>query len=96
MICIYTVSFFGHRELSDAFEVERSLKKIIRELISTKEYVEFLIGRNGEFDMLASSVIRREISDNGYGNASHILVLPCLVVRVRGSAKLTVFRMSCC
>lgn len=73
---IYTVSFFGHRELSGAFEVERSLKKIIRELISTKEYVEFLIGRNGEFDMLASSVIRREISDNGYGNASHILVLP--------------------
>lgn len=34
------------------------------------------MGHNGDFDTLASSVIRREISSNDYGNASLILVLP--------------------
>lgn len=73
---IYTVSFFGHRELYDVFETEKRLDKLVRELIYTKEYVEFLVGRNGDFDTLVSSVIRRAIKDNDYGNASHTLVLP--------------------
>ncbi len=76
MINVYTVSFFGHRELSDAFEAERLLEKLVGELIRTKEYIEFLVGHNGDFDTLASSVIRREMSANDYGNASLILVLP--------------------
>lgn len=73
---IYTVSFFGHRELCDFFEVEKSLDKLVRELIHTKEYVEFLVGRNGEFDTLVSSVIRKTMRENNYGNALHTLVLP--------------------
>ncbi len=73
---IYTVSFFGHREISDSIEVEKRLDKLVRELIRTKEYVEFLVGRNGNFDTLVSSVIRRAIAELDYGNASHILVLP--------------------
>lgn len=73
---IYTVSFFGHKELCDFFEVEKSLDKLVRELIHTKEYVEFLVGRNGEFDTLVSSVIRKVMRENDYGNASHTLVLP--------------------
>ena len=32
MINVYTVSFFGHRELSDAFEAERRLEKLVGEL----------------------------------------------------------------
>lgn len=47
---IYTVSFFGHRELPNMFELEDKLMSILRELISKKEYVEFLVGRNGDFD----------------------------------------------
>lgn len=73
---IYTVSFFGHREISDSIEVEKRLDKLVRELIRTKEYVEFLVGRNGDFDTLVSSVIRKAIAELDYGNASHILVLP--------------------
>ena len=49
---IYTVSFFGHRELPNMFELEDKLMSILRELISKKEYVEFLVGRNGDFDQL--------------------------------------------
>lgn len=73
---IYTVSFFGHRKITDSIEIEKRLDKLVRELIRTKEYVEFLVGRNGEFDTLVSSVIRRAIAELDYGNASHILVLP--------------------
>lgn len=55
---IFTVCFFGHREIENALEVERSLEKTVTELIQTKEYVQCLVGREGEFDILAASVVR--------------------------------------
>ena len=73
---IYTVSFFGHRELPNMFELEDKLMSIFRELINTKEYVEFLVGRDGDFDQLCSSTIRKAIELYACGNTSHILVLP--------------------
>lgn len=72
----FTVSFFGHREMENAFEVEARLEKIVTELIRNKEYVEFLVGRDGEFDLLASSVIRRCARRYGNANTSLVLVLP--------------------
>lgn len=72
----FTVSFFGHREIENSFEVERRLEKIIINLIRSKEYVEFLVGRDGEFDLLASSVIKRCIKKYGRDNTSFVLVLP--------------------
>ena len=56
---LFTVSFFGHRQIDDPFLIERQLESIIRELLLTKEYVEFLVGRDGEFDQLVSSTVRR-------------------------------------
>ena len=73
---IYTVSLFGHRRLSDPFKAEQKLHTIVRDLLLQKEYVDFLIGRDGEFDILAASVIRNCIKQFGSGNASLILVLP--------------------
>lgn len=73
---ICTVSLFGHRELSYNIEIEKQLNKLVRELICSKEYVEFLVGRNGDFDTLSSSVIRRAMRDNDYGNAALTLILP--------------------
>ena len=73
---IYTVTFFGHRHLSDPFVVEEQLETILHDLITTKEYVDFLVGRDGEFDQLVSSAIRRAVDAYGCGNTSHILVLP--------------------
>ena len=73
---IYTVSFFGHRQLSDIFSIERKLKSILSELINTKEYIEFLVGRDGDFNQLVSSTIREIVNAHEYGNTSHILVLP--------------------
>lgn len=72
----YTVSFFGHRHLDNSFLVEQRLESLIRELISTKAYVEFLVGRDGEFDQLVASTVRRckrAIRDD---NSALVLVLP--------------------
>ena len=41
---LFAVSFFGHRQVDDPFLIERQLESIIRELLLTKEYVEFLVG----------------------------------------------------
>ena len=73
---IYTVSFFGHRELPQMWRYESVLEKHIRTLIDSHEYVDFLVGRDGDFDHLASSTIIRCAAALDYGNTRHILVLP--------------------
>lgn len=55
----YTVSFFGHRQIDNPFQVEQQLEKLISDLLRHKEFVEFLVGRDGEFDQLVSSTVRR-------------------------------------
>ena len=72
----YTVSFFGHRQIERPFEVEERLEKIIRELIRSKEYVEFLVGRNGEFDQMVASTVRRVKKAVDDANSALVLVLP--------------------
>lgn len=73
---IYTVSFFGHREVERVAVIESKLDQLLHDLITQKQYVEFLVGRDGEFDLLAASAIRRAVKQYGYGNTSIILVLP--------------------
>ena len=80
---IFTVSFFGQKEITDLLYVETALEKEVRDLIMTKEYVEFLVGRQGEFDMLVSSTIRRVKRELDYGNTSLVLVLPRLTAEYR-------------
>jgi len=78
MIDVYTVCFFGRRQLDDLIGVERRLERIIRKLLAEREYVEFLVGRNGEFDQAASSTIlrlKRTVRDD---NNALVLVLPYL------------------
>ena len=53
MLNIFTVSFFGHRSIERVSEIENRLDKLLHDIITQKEYVEFLIGRDGEFDLLA-------------------------------------------
>lgn len=80
---IYTVSFFGHREVERASEIEGRLDLLLHDLITQKEYVEFLIGRDGEFDLLAASAIRRAVKQYDYSNTSLILVLPYMKAEYR-------------
>ena len=84
---IYTVSFFGHREIENALEVEGKLEAKITELIQTKQYIEFLFGREGEFDILAASVVKRVKKQMDYGNCSLIWVLPYMKAEFRDNEK---------
>ena len=80
---IYTVSFFGHREVEGASDIESRLDRLLHDLITQKQYVEFLIGRDGEFDLLVASAIRRAVKQYGCGNTSLILVLPYMKAEYR-------------
>ena len=84
---IFTVSFFGHREIENALEVERKLETKITELIQTKQYIEFLVGREGEFDILAASVVKRVKKQMDYANCSLIWVLPYMKAEFRDNEK---------
>ena len=76
MLDIYTVTFFGHRTLPNMFALEDKIIAILREIINTHEYVEFLVGRDGDYDQLVASTVKAAIRDYASGNASLILVLP--------------------
>lgn len=80
---IYTVSFFGHREVERALEIESRLDQLLHDLITQKQYIEFLVGRDGEFDLLAASAIRRAVKQYDYSNTSLILVLPYMKAEYR-------------
>lgn len=56
---IYTVCFFGHRYIDEPDRIDLQVYKLICDLIRSKEYVDFLIGRDGDFDQLVSSAIIR-------------------------------------
>ena len=62
IINIYTVSLFGHRYIEHHSKTEDKLDKILSDLICEKEYVDFLIGKDGEFDILAASAIKKAVN----------------------------------
>ena len=73
---IFTVSLFGHRQINDWRLLDCLLFPKIKELIQNKTYVSFLIGRNGDFDEYAASVIKSVQKETGYENSEMNLVLP--------------------
>jgi len=76
MHSVFTVAFFGHRYVDNVLEIESLLEEQIRKLINEKEYVEFLVGRNGDFDRCVSSVVFRMRKKYKNDNSALILVLP--------------------
>ena len=76
---IYRVSFIGHRQIDRFRFVEEHLDQIISELLNNKEYVEFYVGRNGDFDTMVASAVKRGQKAYGAANSSLILVLPYTV-----------------
>lgn len=74
---VCTVAFFGHRTISgNPFRIEELLDEHIRTLLREHEYVEFLVGRNGEFDQYAASAVWRCRKKYRGDNSSLVLVLP--------------------
>lgn len=81
----FTVAFFGHRVIKTPIIMEKQLEKIIIRLLQENEYVTFLVGRDGEFDQLVSSVIRRCKRSVRRDNSAHVWVLPYQTAELRDS-----------
>ena len=73
---IYSVAFFGHRYVENIIKVEDLLEDQIRKLIDENEYVDFLVGRNGDFDQCVSSSVLRVRKKHRDDNSALVLVLP--------------------
>ena len=72
----YTVSFFGHRYIDNILLVEEILEEQIYTLLKEKEYVIFLLGRNGDFDQCVASTVKRVQKNYRDDNSELTLVLP--------------------
>ena len=72
----YSVTFFGHREVDDLSRIEKKLFPILKNILNSENYVEFYIGRNGEFDEFVASIIKMAKKEIRGDNSSLILVLP--------------------
>ena len=87
MLDTYTVSFFGHRQLDDLFAAEAEVENLIVRLMNEKEYVEFLVGRDGDFDQLVSSVVRRCKRSVRDDNNSLVWVMPYPLAEYRDNER---------
>ena len=73
---IFTVAFFGHRYIDRFSQAESGVEKHVRELLNNYEYVDFLVGRDGEFDQIVSSTVKRMKNAVRDDNSSLIWVMP--------------------
>ena len=73
---IYTVSLFGHRSLLNPLVAEANLEREVYQILKNHGYVNFLIGRTGEFDLMAALTIRRVMKTYSRINGTLTLVLP--------------------
>ena len=78
MTDVFRVVLFGHRDLSSYKKIEKRLFPILHKLINTKPFSEVYIGRNGEFDIFAASIVKRAQRLYGNENSELTLVLPYL------------------
>ena len=73
---IFRVSFAGHRNIYGQCDLEDRIQKIAEEIICNNDFVEFYVGRNGDFDISAASAIKRSQKSFDYKTSSLILVQP--------------------
>jgi len=83
MLETYTVSFFGHRRIDDVVRLEEALEEVICRLLWEKKYVEFLVGRDGDFDLLVASTVRRCKRNVRDDNSALVWVLPYPTAELR-------------
>jgi hypothetical protein len=76
MLNTYTVTFIGHRYIENFSAVENQLDDLIKSMLHKYEYVEFLAGREGDFDQIASSAVLKVRKDIGDDNSSLVWVMP--------------------
>lgn len=84
----YTVSLFGHRIIEEYINVESKLYELLRIIMNGRSgELEFLVGRNGDFDLMAASVIRKLKKETGNDNVFLTLVLPYETAELRNNTE---------
>lgn len=83
-----TVSFFGHRLIEYYRTVESKLYELLRIIIQKENRkIEFLVGRNGDFDLMAASVIRKLKKETCREEVFLTLVLPYETAELRNNTE---------
>lgn len=83
-----TVSVFGHRIIDNSQTVEQKLYELLRIIMSRGDReVEFLVGRNGDFDLMTASVVRRLKKELNAENVFLTLVLPYETAELRNNTE---------
>ena len=74
---IYRIAMFGHRDFNGHRQLEEKLIPILRDLIRKKKFIEIYMGRDGEFDAYAATLVKRVQKDyDDYHAIEFNLVLP--------------------
>jgi len=76
MMNIYNVSFFGHRTIENKEEVESKLEQMIDNILDSNDYIRFLVGCEGEFDLLVAPTIHRCRKKSGNYNNELVVIMP--------------------
>lgn len=72
----YRIALFGHRDFGEHRLLEKYFPPLLKELIRKESFVEIYIGRNGEFDLYAASLVKRVQKETGKESSELICVLP--------------------
>ena len=73
---IYRIAFIGHRKIYGNYRLEDQIEQIARNKLCEKEFVEFYVGRNGDFDISVASAVKRAQKASGLSNGCLILLQP--------------------
>ena len=72
----YRIAFIGHRKIEGHNDLEDKIEELARDAMRNNDFVEFLMGRNGDFDISAASAVRRARKAFGEESSALILVQP--------------------
>ena len=72
---VFTVAFVGHRRIDRFFDAEERTESLVKRLLLEHEYVDFLVGRDGDFDQIVASAVRRAKEHIRDDNSSLIWVM---------------------
>ena len=64
----YRIALFGHRDFCPRRAVDEQVCFLLKELIRIKPFVEIYVGRNGEFDIYAATVVGAGLRDRRNGD----------------------------
>lgn len=84
MLNTFTVSFFGNRFINE--NIDDIMDKLLYQIITDNNYTEFLVGRDGDFDIMVASAVRRAKKRFANYNFQLVWVMPYLKSEYKNNA----------